>query len=444
MGATQELARYVVETAYNDLPGGAVEKAKQCILDWLGVTLGALNEDLTPILIKLAVEMGGEKQATILGKNLRTNVLLAALVNGSVSHALDFDDTHAFSMGHPSVPLAPAVFAVGESRKITGKDLLTAFVLGFEVETRIGAAAGRDHYDKGWHATATFGRFGAAAGAGKILGLDTGQMVNAFGIAGTQASGLRQVFGSMCKPFHAGKAAMDGTLAALLARDGFTSSSEIIEGKQGFLDVLSPAPQVNRAVEGLGKDYWIMNVGFKPYASCAGTHTTIDAIRDIQSKEKLSADEVEEINLELAKLPLDAAGIAEPKKALEGKFSVYHCAALAFLEGSVGEDKFTDEKINDPEVVRLRQKVKARLNPEFQMVDAKVTVITKDGRKIERLARIPKGQPFNPMTYPEMEEKFRGLVLSVLPEKKVEQLLAKIKTLEEVRDITELINLCNP
>lgn len=442
MGATKELAQYMARTSYGDLPGEVKEMAKLCLLDWLGVTLGGVQEDLSPILQKLAVGMGGEKQASIIGAGLKTNVLLAALVNGSMSHALDFDDAHAGSFAHPTVTVAPAVLAVGEYKKVSGRDLITAFVLGFEVETRIGLAAGRVHYDKGWHATSTTGRFGGAAGAAKLLGLDEGQLVNAFGIAGTQTGGVRQVFGTMCKPFHAGKAAMDGVLAAYLAGMGFTSSDSIVEGKFGFLDIFSPEPKAEKATEGLGRDYTITSVGFKPYASCAGTHTVIDAMRDIRSSEKLSAEDVKEIDLELAKLSLDAAGIVEPRTALEGKFSVYHCAALALLEGEAGEDKFTDEKANDPVIVGLRKKVKARLNPEFQLLDTKVAVVTNDGRRIERFLRIPKGQPQNKMTVPEMEEKFRGLASLILPRENIDRLVEKIYRLEEINDVCEIINLC--
>lgn len=442
MGATRQLAQYVVQTSYDDLPGEMKEMAKLCLLDWFGVTLGGVREDLSPILQKLAAGMGGEKQASIIGAGLKTNVLLAALVNGSMSHALDFDDAHAGSFAHPTVTVAPAVLAVGEYKKASGRELINAFVLGFEVETRIGMAAGRTHYDKGWHATSTTGRFGGAAGAAKLLGLDEGQLVNALGIAGTQTGGVRQVFGTMCKPFHAGKAAMDGVLAAYLAKTGFTSSDSIVEGKFGFLDIFSPEPKVEKLTEGLGRDYTITSVGFKPYASCAGTHTVIDAMKDIRSKEKLTADDVQEIEMDLAKLSLDAAGIVEPKTALEGKFSVYHCAALALLEGEAGEDKFTDEKVNDPVIIGLRKKIKARLNPEHQLLDAKVVVTTRDGRKIERFVRIPKGQPQNKMTAAEMEEKFRGLACLVLPRENVDRLVEKIYRLEEISDICEIINLC--
>jgi 2-methylcitrate dehydratase PrpD len=442
MGATKELARYVVQTSYNDLPEEVVKMAKTCLFDWFGVTLGGVREDLSTILQKLAVEMGGESQASVIGTNLKTNVLWAALLNGSVSHVLDFDDAHAGSFAHPTVTVAPAVLAVGEYKKVSGKDLIAAFVAGFEVETRIGIAAGRAHYDKGWHATSTTGRFGGAAGAAKLLGLDEAQLVNALGIAGTQASGVRQVFGTMCKPFHAGKAAMDGVLAAYLAKTGFTSSDSIVEGKFGFLDIFSPEPQVEKLTAGIGREYTISSVGFKPYASCAGTHTVIDAMKDIRSKEKLTADDVQEIELDLAKLSLDAAGIVEPKTALEGKFSVYYCAALALLEGEAGEDKFTDEKVNDPVIVGLRKKIKARLNPEHQLLDTKVVVTTRDGRKIERFVRIPKGQPQNKMTAAEMEEKFRGLARPVLPRENVDRLVEKIYRLEEISDVSEIINLC--
>lgn len=442
MEVTKQLAEYVTRTSYDDIPGEAINTAKFCLLDWLGVTLGGLREDLALILQELIKEMGGNEQASVIGTDIKTNMLFAALVNGSVSHVLDFDDAHAKSVAHPTVTVAPAVLAAGEYKRASGRDLVTALVLGIEAETRIGAAAGRAHYDHGWHATSTTGRFGGAVGAAKLLGLGVDQLVKALCIAGTQAGGVRQVFGTMCKPFHAGKAAMDGVLAASLAARGFTGSDNIIEGKLGFLDVFSPDPKVEEVLAGIGTDYLITSVGFKPYASCAGTHPVIDAVKDIQSKEKLSPGDVREIQMELARLSLDAAGIVEPKKALEGKFSVYHCAALAFIEGAAGEDMFTDEKVNDPEIVSLRKKVKARLNPDHKLLETKVTVITNDGRSLESYVKMPKGQPENKMTPPEMENKFKSLVSPVLPPENVDKLINRIFNLEKLDDISEMITLC--
>jgi len=281
---SRKLAEYVHDTSFEDLSDSVVRYTKFCLFDWIGVTLGGSTEEAGVILFDAVCEMGGKEQATILGKGVKTNILFAALVNGCMSHALDYDDTHVGSSIHPSVCLAPAVIAVGEFMHSSGKDLITAFALGFEISTRIGAAIGLSHYEHGWHATATIGRFGAAAGAAKLLGLSPDEIVNAFGLSGTQIGGLRQVFGTMSKPFHAGKAAMDGALSALLAKRGFDSSQQIFEGQFGIGNVYSSNPDFPTLTKNLGAKYQILNVAFKPYASALGTHPIIEAILDIKKK----------------------------------------------------------------------------------------------------------------------------------------------------------------
>ena len=442
MSITEQLSEYILSTSYADIPDEVKRYAKLCLFDWLGVTLGALNEEIAPILIGCVEEMGGKSQATIIGKGIKTNVLFAALVNGSISHALDYDDTIAGSFIHPSVCLAPAVMAVGEHLKISGKELITAFSIGFEIASRLGAAAGVSHYKHGWHATSTMGRFGAVAGTAKLLNLKLAEIINAFGVAGTQISGLREVFGTMCKPFNAGKAAMDGVLSVYLAKRGFDSSKRIFEGKYGIGRVFAPKADANKLLDGLGTEYQITGVAFKRYASALATHSTIEAIKEIKEKEHLTAQDVLKIDIELGKLPLSVIDNKEPKRVLEAKFSIYHCAALAFIKGSAGHHMFTKEKLNDPELADFRKKVKTELNPDFSKFETKVRITTTDGSHFERYIPKPKGSPENPMTFEEMKDKFKGLVYPVLSEEKARQIFYKIQDLEELVDISELIALC--
>jgi len=413
-----------------------------CIFDWLGVTLGGSNEEIASILIDYVEEMGGKNQATIIGKGIKTNVLLATLANGCISHALDFDDSHSASFIHPSVCLAPAVIAVGERMKVSGKELITAFAIGFEIASRIGLAAGAGHYQHGWHATSTIGRFAAVAGTAKLLNLKVSETINAFGIAGTQISGLREVFGTMSKPFNAGKSAMDGVLSVHLAKRGFDSSEKIFEGRYGIARVLAPNADVKQLLTGLGKDYQIVNVGFKRYASALATHSTIEAIKEIKDKACLSVEDVYKINIELGKLPLSVIDNKEPKRVLEAKFSIYHCAALAFIEGSAGQRMFTREKLNDPKLCDFRKKVELALNPDFSMFETKVTLTTTDGRHFERYIPCPKGSPENPITFEEMKQKFKGLVYPILSRENARRIYYKIKGLEDVSDIGELTEIC--
>ena len=441
---SRKLAEYIQATSFEDLSAPVVRYAKFCLFDWIGVTLGGSTEEAGTILFDTVHEMGGKDQATILGRGIKTNVLFAALVNGCFSHALDYDDTHVGSSIHPSVCLAPAVMAVGEFMHVSGRELIAAFALGFEIATRVGAALGLSHYEHGWHATATVGRFGAAAGSAKLLGLNPDATVNAFGLAGTQVGGLRQAFGTMSKPFHAGKAAMDGALAALLAKRGFESASEIFEGQFGVGNVYSDNPDFTKLTENLGVESQILNVAFKPYAAALATHPAIEAILDIKEKENIGAKGVSDIRVDVAKPLLNVINNENPKGRLDCKFSTQHCAALAFVKGSVHQNMFTKEMAIDPDLVMFRKKVHLKSDPEFNLFETRITVLTKDGRRSTRLITTPKGFPGNPMSFEEMKSKFKGLSYPLLPWEQGREIFHKIRKLEEVPDIGEVLALCFP
>jgi 2-methylcitrate dehydratase PrpD len=442
MKVTERLACYVLETSYPSFPKEVVHQGKRCFLDLLGVALGGAKQPLTRILLKTVKDFGGKPQATILGHGLKTNVMNAALVNGAMAHALDYDDTHSGSLGHPSAPLIPAVLAVAEWKGLSGKSALEAFILGFEVETRIGLGMGMKHYDRGWHATSTFGRFGAAVAAGKLLGLSLEEMKIALGLAGTQAAGLRLVFGTMTKPFHPGKCAFDGVLSAILAQRGFTCAPNIIEGKKGYWEVLGDDSNLEPMVKDLGKKYEVLKNTFKPYAACLLTHPTIDAILEMRNKYNLKPEDVEAISCDVGKFCLDSAGQVEPKTGLSGKFSTYYCAALALAEGVAGENMFTDKKVQDPQMVALRKKVKAKVVPGYKDTEAKVTITAKGGKKYSAYVDTPKGDPRNPPTDEELENKFRSLAPFALPQPRVDRLVETIWSLEKLGNVRQLIRLC--
>jgi len=443
MQVTEKLARFAVETSYRSFPKPVIHQAKRCFLDLLGVALGGSKQPLGNILVKLAKDFGGKPQATVLGYGLKTNVMNAALVNGAIAHALDYDDTHIYSIGHPSAPVIPAILAVAEWKGLSGKSALEAFILGFEVETRIGLGLGPKHYDRGWHKTSTYGRFGAAVAAGKLLGLSLEQMKQAMGLAGTQAAGLRLVFGTMTKPFHPGKCAFDGVLSAILAQRGFTCATNIIEGKKGFVEVLGDHSKLEPMVKNLGKRYEVLRDTFKPYAACLLTHPAIDAIIEMRNKYDLRPEDVGEIQCDVARFCLDSAGQVEPRTGLSGKFSTYYCAALALAEGVAGEDMFTDRKVLDPKMVALRKKVKARVVPRFKNTEARVTITTKAGKKYSAYVDRPKGDPRNPPTDQELEDKFRSLAAFVLPQRKIESLVKTIWSLEKLPNMRQLVRLCH-
>ena len=445
--ATREFANFVSTTNFESIPSEVREHSKLMFLDWLGVTLAGSKEKIATVMMDFIRELDGESgsgQSTIIGKSARTDIMKAALINGSMSHVLDLDDYHGGTLNHPTVAVLPGILAVAENKKLGGRDIITALTIAFDVLVRIGYGAGREHYDRGWHATSTLGKFGATAGVGKLLGLNVEQMINAFGIAGTLAGGVRQVFGTMGKSFHAGKASQDGILAALLAQKGFECSKEIIEGKHGFMDLFAQKPNFTKMLDNLGRHFYLPTVSFKPYASCGGTHSTIDVMKEIRNKSDFNIDKVEEISLELGSIALEAAGKIEPTTGLEAKFSTYFCAALALAEGEAGIDKFTDEKVKDPVLIELRKKVKITiLKPDIHLA-AGAVVKMRDGSTFESKVDAPKGDPANPVSYPELVKKFNGLAANILPKDKINALVEQIKSLENIKNIHELLKLCRP
>ncbi len=265
MEVTKEIAEFIHNTTFQDIPEDVIAKGKECFLDWHGVTLAGTTEESAEIILEYVKEAGGKPLASVLGANFKTNPSHAALANGIIGHALDFDDYHDDTVIHATAVCLPAILAMAESRHSSGEDILAALIVAIDVCIRIGLGLGDYHYQLGWHTTSTAGIFGATAGAARILQLETDQIITALGICGTQASGLRQVFGTMSKPFHAGKVSMEGVLSTLLAAKGFTSAQKIVEGELGLLEVLTDVPDEDIILDQLGSKYYIRNLSFKPY-----------------------------------------------------------------------------------------------------------------------------------------------------------------------------------
>ena len=441
MEITKALSEYIVKLKFSDLPKDVVEGAKLCFLDWLGVTLSGSKEPLTNILATVAEEQGGKPQATLIGRKKKASLLQAALINGAASHALDFDDVHLGMMGHPSAPVFPAILALGEWKKVSGEQFISAFIAGFEAECRVSSIVYPEHYLCGWHATGTLGHFGAAAACANLIGLTPSQTVYALGIAGTQASGIKQVFGTMCKPFHAGKAAMNGLLSALLAEKGFTSSTDMLEGSKGFSKVFSTRMDPPKALERLGDDYAIRGVVFKRHASCFETHPAIDAVLALKEEQGLTADQVESIQLDAYTVACDIAGIPAPQTGLQGKFSLAFCVALALGEGETGEPQFNDEKVRDPRLVALRDRVKIVPDPNLSPSRAKIRVMTKDGRILERSMETLDLSKDRERMKKDLVRKFQDLSTPILGEEKTKKLISRAKRLDKIGKLKALSNL---
>jgi 2-methylcitrate dehydratase PrpD len=444
VGATAELSKFVAHLRAASLPRGVMHQAKRCLLDWLGVTLAGATDPAAAVLCAAVDELGSRDEVTVIGQGRAASLPWAALVNGFTSHVLDFDDTYnpQRTTVHGSAPVWPVVLALSERELLPGDRALAAFVAGFETEVRVGLAAGPAHYQAGWHVTGTVGHLGAAAAAANVLSLDPAGVANALGAAATQAAGLKGVYGSMGKALHPGKAAMDGLLAAVLARHGFTASTTIIEGKHGFLDVLSPHADLDRVAHGLGEEWTVLDDGFKPYACGSLTHPTIEGVIELRTRHELDARDIASIEATVNDYVSWVTAKPEPATGLEGKFSVYHCAAVAALDGRAGVPQFTDERVNDPEVVAMRQRVRITVDETLPKDAARVSLVLGDERRVTCEVAHNKGTPSKPMTDAELEDKFLEHAVPVLGFNVARAVVNRCWDLERCADTGEIARLC--
>ena len=446
MGATARIAEFVANSRWEDLPLQAVEQAKWAILDSVGVTLAGSVEPPARIIQKVAQAEGGAAFATVLGTRIKTGSVWAALANGIAGHALDFDDTNFAMMGHPSVPVLSAALAAGELALADGRALLHAFLLGFEVETTLGEVVNPAQYQRGFHATGTLGTLGAAAAASKLLELDPVQTRHAMAIAASQASGLKQNFGTMTKPFHAGHAARNGLLGALLAREGFTASEVALEGPQGYFSVLGRQPHDPTAALGrLGAPWKILTSGVavKPYPSCACTHSIIDAVLELRETHRIIPEEVREITVGVAPSVPNILIHHVPRTGLEGKFSAEFCAAAALVDGHIGIATFTDEKTADPKLRAVMEKVQTVVDPmlpadQERQAWTQVTVRLADGRMLEVPPREVRGHPSVPLSQEALRAKFEDCAAVALTRQRAESAAEMLETLEGCPDLRSL------
>jgi 2-methylcitrate dehydratase PrpD len=432
---TRTLARYVVESRYDDIPAAMKHEAKRALLNWLGCAIGTARHETIDRALAAISPFAGQPQAAVLGRSERYDILTAAFLNGMSSHVLDFDDTHEKAV-HPSAPVYPAVLAYGEWRNVAGADLLHAFVLGVEVECRIALSVFPEHYDRGWHITGTAGVFGAAAAIGKLLALTPQQMTWALGIAATQSSGLREMFGSMCKSFHPGQSARNGMAAALLAARDFTSSDQGIEGARGFAHVMSTRFDPTIVTRDLGRRFELAYNMYKPYPCGLVIHAVIDGCLELRQEHAPQPDAIERIELRVNPMVLELTGKRTPATGLEGKFSVFHAAAVSLVRGLAGEPQFSDETVCDPAVVALRSRVTAQSDPAVtSYLEAHVRIVMKDGAVLERHVPHALGTLQRPMSDADLEAKFRALVEPVLPHPQADRLIALCWEVEGLQDV---------
>jgi 2-methylcitrate dehydratase PrpD len=444
MTVSARLAEFTVRTRLEDCPPAAMVAVRRATLDTLGVTLAGAGEPVAQILRRVLRAEGGAPLCTIIGTRARASTTAAALANGAAGHAHDFDDTNFTLMGHPSVPLLAATLAAAEAAMTDGASLALAYIVGFEVGAALGAALNPTHYERGWHATSSIGSLACAAAVAKIFDLDVGATRAALGIAASLASGLKENFGSMTKPLHAGHAAQNGVWAALLAREGLSASDTALEGKQGYFAAFGGQGDVERAVGGLGRGWQLLESGIavKPYPSCAFTHAAIDSLLALREEHRLDPEGVAHVEVGVTAVVPPVLLHTRPTTGLERKFSMQFCAAAALVDGRIDLDSFA-EGPPPPAIEKLMPRVTMvvdRTLPDEgeQHAWSRVTIQLSDGRVIVSPARGAHGHPDRPLSDQALRDKFLACASRTISREEAEAVADQIADLERVPDIRAL------
>ncbi len=450
MSATERMARFIAEARLEDMPEAVIAAAKTAILDIVGVTAAAVGEPVAAHIIRYVRAAGGPPDATVVGGGLKTSTSLAALANGTLGHALDFDDSNWLLNGHASVVALPAVLAEAEALGASGRELVEAFVIGFEISSKLGSGMNMGLYNNGWHPTSTLGAMGAAAAVSRLRGYSVDQIRTALGIAASQASGVRANFGTMTKPLHAGLAAEAGVRAADFAEAGITASPEILEAQNGYCESFSGKGnfRLDEVVERLGNPYVLETPGnnLKPYPCCMSAHPSIDALRELIDEKNLTAHDVERIDVDLMKPNMMNLSYNRPKTGLQGKFSAEYTLSRMLMDRALRLDTFTDEAVNDPAAQAMMEKVHVHLAevPEWKRGTARpatVTVQTKSGETLRKTGTMSRGNAAWPLTKDEVHGKFRDCAERRIGRDKVDEALAILTSLEEQESIHPLMAL---
>ena len=456
MGVTEEVVRFIHQASFEELPAEVISRTKSLVIDAIGVMLAGSREAGTRILQSYARGVGGREEATVIAGGFRGPAALAALTNAAAGHALDYDSIQLSSWPgtahgirlHPTVPVLAACLAVGEPLGISGKSLILACAVGIEVACRVTEAIPPESYQVAYQSTATMGGLGAAAAAGKLLKLDANGLMRALSLAATMAGGLRENFGTMTKAFHSGRAAESGVIAARLAKDGFTAAPHILEAKRGFFLAMGGKHEPSQIVGKLGHPYFLVDPGLhiKRYPCAILTHPAVKALIDLAKAHDLKAENISTLEIGVSEIVTSTLNHPEPKTGLEGKFSVAFPLALALLERKVALAQFTDEKVRDPKVVALMKKIKVYTDSELQKsggneVTAKLKIHLQNGRTLERLAALEKGESREWISESELAEKFRECAAQTLPTERIGRLLDLIRGLEVVKSLQPLIEL---
>jgi 2-methylcitrate dehydratase PrpD len=443
-GFTARVAGEVMSISARTLSERVLERTYHAVLDWLGVTIYGARNDSSRFAQQFALIEGGNPVSRIIGTSYKVTARQAALAEGIASHSNDYDDMGIG--GHPSVVVLPAAFSVAEAVGADGKTTVDAILQGYETMKLISAAVGNFQYARGFHSTSTFGAFGATAAAGRLLELDRLQLERAFGIAATQASGLKASFGTMCKHMNAGNAAAVGVLSAYLAKNGFTGATDVIEAPQGFARAHNNDPsEFNADAEGsfIGDRLGVEQIMYKPYAACGGTHSAIAGVQALKAEHDFSAGDVESVEVLHAPEMNQVCNIPEPTSGTEGMFSVRYTVALALTGASLTPVSFTDEKVNDPQLVAVRDRVRIIPREGVTVDSSPVTIKLRNGQVLASTTKALNVTPDEELARQraQLEGKYRDLVNPLLGADRAEQLLNTVRRIETLKSISELTDL---
>lgn len=444
----QDLARFVCDTSYDNLPEEVIRQARVCLLDLVGAACAGAVALPGHVVTEIIEEAGGNPQAVLIGRKERVPALSAALGNGLYAHGLELDDLHRQSILRPGSPIIPAALAAAEKVGASGKELITAIVVGYEVGIRIAEAMTPSHYQF-WHTTGTCGTFAAAVAAGKVLKLDEEQLMHALGHAGTQAAGLMELHyspeGMMSKPLHASKAAQNGLFSAMLAAGGYTSTKTMLSGEKGFLRVFAPKAKMEKITENLGEGYKIMQISFRLFASTRHTHAGIDLALRLREK-GIKPEDIELLRIQTYGVAKDLVGEPFPENIYEAKFSLPFCVATAVVYGHVGLEDFTEERLHDHTLEELMSHCTVEVDPllDAHYPDkwaAKLNVILRNGSVVHEQTDFPRGDPENLVSLDELHTKFRRLSALLLPPSKIEawlESISRVETFDNIHDMWEI------
>lgn len=438
---TRQLGTFAASITYDNLPAEVTHYGKRALVDWIAAALAGADQPGARKVRQVVAELVQDGPASVIGTTLSTTPPFAALANAYAAHLLDYDDVFnpIETTIHLSSCVWPVVLAIGQLRKLSGKQVIAAYVAGFEVGARVARAAGPTHYESAWHVTGTMGHVAAAAAAANALGLSAAEATHALGCSATQASGLREIYGSDTKALHPGKAAMDGVLAGLLAEVGFTSTDTAIEGQRGLLRAVSSAPNDALLVDGLGTEWNLPENGNKLYPTASLTHPAIEAASSLAREYGVLPDDIRGIEIRMHPFPAAVTALAQPSNGAGARFSTPHCIAVALSTGGLGLGDFSDAVVHDPSIARLRGLVRIIADPDMDKRGCLLTVERAGGAPLRHEVYRNRGTPAAPLQDADLAEKLATAAATVMDAGSAAELIEACWALETVSDINQLV-----